>query len=107
MAGRGPPMWDRGERAGAMALMAGRGPPCMGVAGTPPAGLRVADDEEADLGHVLDGEAQALAAEAGVLDASVGRVVHAPGRHVADRYAADDEHVPGAPASAGVEGEYA
>src|SRR5688572_262422 len=49
----------------------------------------VADHQQADLGHVLDRELDALATEAGILDAAVGHVVDAPARHVVDDDAAD------------------
>src|SRR5688572_4596535 len=54
-----------------------------------------ADDEVADLGHVLHREAHAFAAEAGILDAAIGHVVDPVGRHVVDDDAADVEPVPG------------
>ena len=42
--------------------------------------LRLGEDHDPELGHVLDRPAQALAAEAGVLDAAVGHVVDPVGR---------------------------
>jgi hypothetical protein len=44
----------------------------------------VTKDEAADLGHVVHGVLDAFAAEAGVFDAAVGEVVHAPGGHFVD-----------------------
>ena len=55
---------------------------------------RGAHHHQADLRHVLDGEADALAPEAAVLHAAVGHVVHAPGGNVADHHAAHLEHGP-------------
>src|SRR3954470_19367313 len=52
---------------------------------------RRAHDQEADLRHVLDREAQAFASEARVLHAAVRHVVDAEARRVADDDAADLE----------------
>src|SRR5215210_3235500 len=51
---------------------------------------------ELQLGHLLDRVAQALAAEAGLLDAAVRHVVDAERRHVVDDQAADLDAVEGA-----------
>ena len=52
---------------------------------------RLGQHHDPDLGHVLDRPAQALAAQAGVLDAAVGHVVDPVGRDVVDDDAADLE----------------
>ena len=52
---------------------------------------RLGEHHDPDLGHVLHRLAQALAAEAGVLDAAVGHVVDPVGRDVVDDDAADLE----------------
>src|SRR5689334_12473604 len=55
---------------------------------------RSPDHEQADLGHLLDREAQALAAEARVLDAAVRHVIDAPARYFADEHRADLQPIP-------------
>src|SRR5690606_22300933 len=53
------------------------------------------DYQQAFLGHVLDGPANAFATETGILDAAVGHIVDTPTGYVADHDAADLQYVPG------------
>ena len=48
----------------------------------------IAHHQQAGFSHVGDSVAHAFATQAGILDAAVGHVVDAPGRHVADDDAA-------------------
>ena len=64
-----------------------------------------ASDHDPDLGHVLDRVAQALAAEAGILDAAVGHVVDPVGRDVVDDDAAHLELGERSPGAGQVVGE--
>src|SRR3546814_8217191 len=52
------------------------------------------DHQVPDFGHVLDGEADAFAAEPRILDAAIGHVVDAVAGHVVDDDAADFEPIP-------------
>src|SRR3990172_9909531 len=52
---------------------------------------RLGQDHDPDLGHVLDRPAEALPAEAGILDPAVGHVVDPVGRDVVDDDAPDLE----------------
>src|SRR3990170_8557707 len=53
--------------------------------------LRVSENHDPDLGHVLDSVADTLPPEARILHATVGHVVGPVGRHVVDDDAAHDE----------------
>ena len=89
------PVWARTTR-GLRPRLGSRGAQPPAGTGEPrsSASGRLPNRQQADLGHVLHGEADALAAETAVLDAAVRHVVHAPARHVADDDAADVELVP-------------
>ncbi len=61
--------------------------------------------DEALLGQLVDGVGRALAGVAGVLDAAVGLLVGAEGRHLVDQDAAELEGAAGLEAAADVAGE--
>src|SRR5580765_7018950 len=67
--------------------------------------LRLGEDHDPDLGHVLDRPPKPLAAQPGILDTAVRHVIDPIGRDVVDDYAADLELGEGAPRVGQVVGE--
>src|SRR3546814_20433994 len=63
------------------------------------------DHQVPDFGHVLDGEADAFAAEPRILDAAIGPVVDAVAGHFVDDDAAAFEPIPGVQGLEKVAGE--